>query len=108
MLEVNTRTVSSAEVIDLVGDLTGDCREPLNAAVSTCAGKCCVVNLDRVKWVDSAGQRSLLSCAEHIEATGGAVVLALGHLAEVPLEWLPGWPLRMYRTEKDALENVRE
>ncbi len=107
-MHINERTVPQGIILDLVGDLTYANRAMFKAAVEKAKQAGCrhlIVNLEQVRFVDSAGLGLLVLVSQNMKLLQARVsmlkpqryVLEIMSLANIP-KLIP-----IYENEEDAL-----
>lgn len=76
-MEVNVRTIDSASVVELVGDIDGSTAPAAQARILPLAGadSRIVFDMTKVPYMSSAGLRMLLSTYRQITSRNGRIVL---------------------------------
>jgi anti-anti-sigma factor len=104
-VDIGTRKLAEIEVFDVHGDLTGQESEKLQAAIANSLSaqvRLFAINLDKVRWLDSAGLETLRSCNQWVTEQGGRLAIVLGHHCGSLIDWPPDWPCEMFRDEAEA------
>jgi anti-sigma B factor antagonist len=85
---VDVGAVAGVVVIRLCGDLDASTAADVRSALSSVAGRRCIVDLDRVTFTDSAGLGAIIGGIRRSRESGGRVALRCG----------PGSTHRLLRT----------